>query len=253
MAANTVLYEKDDAIGRISFNRPDSLNAYNEEMLAQLKKHLLTAQADEDIKVVIVNGNGRAFSAGVDLKTTKPEDFQSGARFMNLGFEVGEIILNMQKVTIAQVHGYCFTGALEMMLFFDMAFCDHQTQFGDTHAKWGIMPRWGMTQRLPRRVGLAKAKELTFRAYRVKGPEAERIGLVNRSFETDTLADSVTAIAHEITANSFEAITAIKALYDEGYHTTLKEGLDLELNAFTQLSDTADNLEQFEKKKFKDS
>ena len=184
-------YHKDGAIARIRFNRPDSLNAYNEAMLVGFRDALKDARDDHDIRVVIVSGNGRAFSAGVDLKTTKPEDFQSGSPFMDVGYEVGDLILQMPKATIAQVHGYCFTGALELMLFFDMAFCADTTQFGDTHAKWGIMPRWGMTQRLSRRVGLAKAKELTFRAYRVKGPEAERIGLVNRSFPDDQLEDEL--------------------------------------------------------------
>ncbi len=247
----TVLYQKDGAIARIFYNRPGSLNAFNELMLDEFRTCLLQAKEDDDIKVVILSGNGRAFSAGVDLKTTSEPDFQAGARFMDLGHEVGELIFTMPKVTIAQVHGYCFTGALELMLFFDMTFCDDDTQFGDTHAKWAIMPRWGMTQRLARRVGLAKAKELSFRAMRVKGPEAERIGLVNRSFASGTLTEEVDAIATEITANSHEAIVAIKKLYDQGYLTTFSEGLDLELNLKdTKIKGTEDNLQQFEKKKF---
>lgn len=234
----------------ITFNRPDSLNAYNEEMMATLKECLLRAKEDEEIRIILVKGAGRAFSAGVDLKTTSAEDFQSGAPFMELGFEVGDIITTMPKVTVAQVHGYCFTGALEMMLFFDLAFCSESTQFGDTHAKWGIMPRWGMTQRLARRVGLAKAKELTFRAYRVKGPEAERIGMVNRCFEDDQLENEVSQIISEILANDHESMMAIKSLYDEGFATTLAEGLSLEQNANTEIKGTSDNLSQFENKKF---
>lgn len=250
MSLQTVLYNKDGAIARITFNRPESLNAYNEEMLRALKGHLLRAKEDKDIRIIIVNGAGRAFSAGVDLKTTKEEDFRKEAPFMVVGHEIGELIATMPKVTIAQVHGYCFTGALELMLFFDMAFCAYSTQFGDTHAKWGIMPRWGMTQRLARRVGLAKAKELTFRAYRVKGPEAERIGLVNRSFPYEDLSAEVNKIAAEILDNSQEAIVAIKRLYDEGYLMTFKDGLQLEFDADIRLGDTSDNLDQFETKKF---
>ena len=220
-------------------------------MLRLFKRYLEEARDDQDIRIIIVNGEGRAFSAGVDLKTTSAEDFQSEAPFMIVGHDMGQIITTMPKVTIAQVHGYCFTGALEMMLFFDMAFCTDTTQFGDTHAKWGIMPRWGMTQRLARRVGLAKAKELTFRAYRVKGPEAERIGLVNRSFPDDELASEVDRIAGEILENNHESMMAIKKLYDDGYLTTLEEGLQLEEQAFTRIGDTAENLAQFETKKFK--
>ncbi len=246
----TVLYKKEGSVARILFNRPDSLNAYNEIMMQSFKSCLQKAKEDSEVKVIILSGVGRAFSAGVDLKTTTTADFQKGASFMELGHEVGALIGNMPKVTIAQVHGYCFTGALEIMLFFDMAYCSDTTQFGDTHAKWGIIPRWGMTQRLARRVGLAKAKELTFRAMRVKGPEAERIGLVNRAFPDASLHEEVQKIAEEISANSHEAIVAIKKLYDDGYHTTLSEGLRLELETDTQLGDTTDNISQFESKKF---
>ena len=247
-----VLYKADGAVANITLNRPNSLNAFNEALMSEWKGAMLKAEADEIIKVIVVSGAGRAFSAGVDLKTTKAEDFQNGARFMDLGHEVGTLIEDASKVTIVKVHGYCFTGALEMMLFFDLAFCTDATQFGDTHAKWGIMPRWGMTQRLSRRVGLAKAKELTFRAYRVNGEEAERIGLVNRSFAEDQFDQEVEKIISEISANNHQAIAAIKALYNQGFQTTLREGLFLELNAKTEIDGTSENLEQFEQKKFKD-
>ena len=155
-----IIYEKQGSVARIRFNRPDSLNAFNHPMMLSLKELLLEIKDDEEIKVVIVSGEGRAFSAGVDLKATDAGGFQKGAEFMVLGREISDILTNYPKVTIAQVHGYCFTGALEFMMFFDMAFCSESTQFGDTHAKWAIMPRWGMSQRLARRVGLQKAKEL---------------------------------------------------------------------------------------------
>ncbi|MEM6634083.1 MAG: enoyl-CoA hydratase/isomerase family protein, partial [Bacteroidota bacterium] len=201
-------------------------------------------------KVMILSGMGRAFSAGVDLKSTTADGFQQGGSFMELGLAVGNLLANMSKVSIAQVHGYCFTGALELMLFLDLAFCGEDTQFGDTHAKWAVMPRWGMTQRLARRVGLVKAKELTFRAMRIKGKEAERIGLVNRAFPEATLEEEVNQIAAEIVGNSFEAIQAIKELYNRGYETTLKEGLRIEYEADSKLSDTSAQLSQFQEKKF---
>ncbi len=246
-----IIYKKEGAVARITLNRPKVLNAYNEPLLEELKNVLEEIEEDAELKVVVVSGAGRAFSAGVDLKSTSPEGFQKGGSFMEVGNAVGNLFTNLSKVTIAQVHGYCFTGALEMMLFFDMAFCTEDTQFGDTHAKWAIMPRWGMTQRLARRVGLIKAKELTFRAMRVKGIEAERIGLVNRAFKAEELKVEVNKIVDEILGNSFEAISAIKQLYNAGYATTLKEGLEIEYNADTQLGSTGNNLSQFQKKKFK--
>ena len=244
---SNIILKKEDAIARIIFNRPKSLNAFTEPMLLELKAALEDIRQDNKIKVVIVSGSGRAFSAGVDIKATSSTGFQKESSFMQLGEEMAKIIVDFPKVTIAQVHGYCFTGALEFMLFFDMTFCTEDTQFGDTHAKWAIMPRWGMTQRLARRVGLAKAKELTFRAYRVKGIEAERIGLVNRAFKTEELESEVNKIANEILENSFEAIQHIKELYNQGYHTTLSEGLRIESEAESRLVNTNDNLSTFKK------
>lgn len=247
----TIIYSKKAAIAHIKLNRPEVLNALNEPMLAEIKMALIDAESDSAIKVVLVSGEGKAFSAGVDLKTTSADGFKQGGSFMTLGQEVSNLFTKHSKVTIAQVHGYCFTGALEMMMFFDMAFCTEDTQFGDTHAKWAIIPAWGMSQRLSRRVGLAKAKELTFRAMRIKGLEAERIGLVNRAFKKEDLVTEVQNIIEEITSNSFEAIAAIKKLYDQGYETTLKEGLNIELNADFKLENTDDMISDYSKKKFR--
>jgi enoyl-CoA hydratase/carnithine racemase len=244
-----LIIERNNSVVRIRFNRPKSLNAFNGAMMGELRNTLEEIKDDPQVKVVIVSGTGRAFSAGVDLKETSAEGFQKGAEFMELGREISEIINNYPKVTVAQVHGYCFTGALEFMMFFDMAFCADDTQFGDTHAKWAIMPRWGMSQRLARRVGLQKAKELTFRAMKISGAEAERIGLVNRSWPVEELEQEVDKVVEDIVGNSFEAIIGIKRLYDEGYHTTLGEGLEIELKADTRLGDTDDNIQAFESKK----
>ena len=252
MSFQTIQYQKEASLARIILNRPRSLNAFNRKMLEELYQLFGEISTTEQLRIVILSGAGRAFSAGVDLKETDADGFQQGSDSMELGKRLVERITSLKQVTIAQVHGYCFTGALELMLLFDMAFCAESTQFGDTHAKWSVMPQWGMTQRLARRVGLAKAKELSFRAMRIKGPEAERIGLVNRAFPDDILEAEVTAIAAEIQENSFEAIQAIKRLYDDGYAGTFREGLALEAGADTRLSDTDENLRQFQSKTFKD-
>ena len=240
-----LIFNFQDGIAHIQFNRPESLNAFNYEMMSELYDLLQLLKDDQAVKIILVSGNGRAFSAGVDIKETNADGFQKRSRFMKLGEDLSDLFNDYPKVTIAQVHGYCFTGALEFMMFFDMAFCTEETQFGDTHAKWSIMPRWGMSQRLARRVGLQKAKELTFRAMRIKGDEAERIGLVNRAFKEDEIDSEVKKIMQDILGNSFEAIVAIKRLYDKGYETTLKEGLEIEANADTRLSSTDENLSKF--------
>ncbi len=249
MSDRLVNYTNEDGVFRVELNRPKSLNALNHELMKQLLEVTKIAINDDTVKIYVLSGAGRAFSAGVDLKETESDSFGSDTGTLAMGHEYCGLIQNMSKVSIAQVHGFCFTGALEIALMFDMIFCTDGTQFGDTHAKWAIMPRWGMTQRLARRVGLIKAKELSFRAYRVKGKEAERIGLVNRSFAYESFKKDVDKIIEDILQNSQEAIGRIKELYNEGWSTTLREGLLLERQADPKLSETSAMLHQFEQKK----
>ena len=249
MSDSVVNYTNEGGVFRVELNRPKSLNALNHQLMTELVAVTQQAIDDPSVKIYVLSGAGRAFSAGVDLKETESDTFGSDTGTLALGYQYCEMIQNMNKVSIVQVHGYCFTGALEIALMFDMMFCTDGTQFGDTHAKWAIMPRWGMTQRLARRVGLIKAKELTFRAYRVKGSEAERIGLVNRSFPLESFKKDVDVIINDILQNSQEAIGRIKGLYNAGWASTLSDGLEIERAADPKLSETADMLNQFEQKK----
>lgn len=220
-----------EEVAIIKLNRPDSLNALNLEMTKSLIEILENIKENSNIKVVILKGNGRAFSAGVDLKNTDSSGFDKEGEMMLEGRKLCELVAGLSKITIAQVHGYCFTGALELMLCFDLVYCTPETQFGDTHAKFGIMPRWGMTQRLPRKVGVAKAKEMSFRAMRVKGDEAERIGLVNGNFSMDNLDAEVLKISKEITENNFKVLKVVKNLIDRGLSgpsDSLEYGLKIE-------------------------
>jgi enoyl-CoA hydratase len=236
-----------EQIATISLNRPESLNALNLEMTNLLIEKIEQLENDSNVKIIIVKGNGRAFSAGVDLKNTGTEGFDKEGDMMLLGRKLCNLIADSAKVTIAQVHGYCFTGALEFMLCFDLVYSTPETQFGDTHAKFGIMPRWGMSQRLPRKVGLAKAKEMSFRAMRVKGDEAERIGLVNRIFSLENIDAEVLSIAKEITSNNFQAVQVIKSLIDKGFNTSLEEGLKIEAENDAVVENLNENIKDFKK------
>lgn len=239
MSYQALIYQLDGAVARITFNRPDKLNAINETMMEELHGLLTEIAEDSNIQVVVIKGAGRAFSAGVDLKSTSESVSTGGSTFLKTGRAVTSLLESMPQVTIAQVHGYCFTGALEFMLAFDMAYCSHSTQMGDTHAKWGIVPGWGMSQRLARRVGLLRAKEMTYRALRVKGEEAERIGLVTRSVADEELENTIEQVIQDVTANSQSTLAIIKDLYNKGYNMTQGEGLDYEnkINTETVMDD----------------
>ncbi|RYU95778.1 enoyl-CoA hydratase/isomerase family protein [Emticicia agri] len=252
MEYHDIIVEEKEAISIITLNRPASLNALTPLMIVELK-HALTAIAKRaDIKVVVVKGAGRAFSAGVDLKALN-EGIQGGqfkaSDILQDGNDIAHILRTMPQPGIVLVHGYCYTGATELMLFFDLIVAAENAKIGDTHTKWGILPKWGMTQRLPKLVGLLKAKELSFTAKPITGKEAESIGLVNRAVPLEKLEETAFELAHEILQNSAQTIAAMKHLYNEGFSKTLEEGLAIEQEFLTEITDRAEFLKNFEKNK----
>lgn len=252
MEYKDIIVEQQDVITVITLNRPASLNALTPLMIQELKQAFTIISADTNCKVVILKGAGRAFSAGVDLKAMN-ESLVGGQftqyQIIQEGNDLANIIRKMPQPAIVQVHGHCYTGATELMMFFDLIITADDAKIGDTHAKWGILPTWGMTQRLPRLVGINKAKELSFTCKPITGKEAERIGLVNRSVPLEDLDKTVLEIANDILQNSAQTIAALKHLYNEGMHTTLEEGLKIETNYKTIITDRTEFLRAFEKNK----
>lgn len=244
--------ETQGAITTIILNRPASLNAMTPNMVSELKTALKAIAADANCKVFILKGAGRAFCAGIDLKAMNETliDGQFTADQIIIdGNEIAQIIRTMPQPAIAQVHGHCYTGATELMMFFDLIYVAEDTKIGDTHAKWGIMPTWGMTQRLPRLVGTLKAKEMSFTCKPISGKEAASIGLANKAVPLEELDTTVLNIANDILQNSAQTIAALKQVYNEGMHTTLAQGLQIETNFKTEITDRADFLKAFEKNK----
>ncbi|HRG35901.1 MAG TPA: enoyl-CoA hydratase/isomerase family protein [Chitinophagales bacterium] len=252
MEFQDIIFEQRDAIAIITLNRPQSLNALTPLMLRELKDVFFCIANDASCKVVIVKGAGRAFSAGVDLKAMN--ESLVGGQFtaydiIQYGNELANIIRTMPQPVIGQIHGHCYTGATELMMYFDMTIASEDLKIGDTHAKWGIMPTWGMTQRLARLVGINKAKEMSFTCKAITGTEAARIGLVNKAVPLTELENAVLEMANYILLNSAQTIAALKHLYNEGYHNTLEEGLKIETAYKVNITDRADFLKQFEKNK----
>jgi enoyl-CoA hydratase len=252
MQFETILIEKKDAVTILTLNRPQVLNALSPQLIHELKTALTAISTDTQCKVLIVKGAGRAFSAGVDLKAMN-ESLVGGQftadQIIRDGNAIAALLRSMPQPAIAQVHGHCYTGAMELMMFFDLVIAAEDSKIGDTHAKWGIMPTWGMTQRFPRLVGVMKAKELSFTCKPVSGKEAERIGLVNRAVPLDELDASVLQLANDMLQNSAQTIAALKHLYNEGMDTTLQEGLQIETNFKTVITDRAEFLKAFEQNK----
>jgi enoyl-CoA hydratase len=155
------------------------------------------------------------------------------------------ILEHCPQVTIAMLNGYCFTGAMEIMMAFDLIVAAEEAKIGDTHTKWGIPPKWGMTQRLQAQVGLRKAKELSFTAKAISGTEAARIGLINKAVPLEGLKETTDTLIAQILENSAQTIAAVKTLYQYGSTHTLREGMIYERDYKMELTDKVDALKDF--------
>jgi enoyl-CoA hydratase/carnithine racemase len=248
MAYETIIYQAGGGIGRITLNRPQAMNALTPAMLKELKTAVLAAGKDGDVKVIVLTGAGRAFCAGVDLKALGDQKLVNGMVGDILDLPARELINAIRSVpraVICMVNGFCFTGALEIMLACDIVIASEEAKIGDTHAKWGLRPTWGMSARLPRRVGYLKAKEISFTAEAITGKEAERIGLINMAVPADRLEEALQVMAKKIMGNSAQSIAAYKKLYNSNESLTLDKSLELEFGSDFEITDSLERLSAF--------
>ena len=204
--------------------------------------------AEDDITVVVLTGTGRAFCAGVDLKALGDRELVGGSVGDLLDVparRVAALLSTMPAITIAKVNGFCFTGALELVLACDLAVAANEAKFGDTHAKFGLRPTWGMSARLPRAVGMRAARELSYTARTFTGVEAEELGLVVRAVPRDELDKEVDELVATILANSRGSLLAYKDLYCNGAERALDDALGYEAETQFAIDDTTDRLEGF--------
>ncbi|MBU2550005.1 MAG: enoyl-CoA hydratase/isomerase family protein [Proteobacteria bacterium] len=246
-----ILYETDNGVAKIVFNRPKALNALHPDLLEEAHAALDQAARDDEVGVVVLTGSGRAFCAGVDLVALggmNPEHGDVGEVLNGPARAFIDAIIAIPKVVIGMINGFCITGGLELALACDLLVASEEARFADTHAKWGLRCTWGMSARLPRRVGWLKAREMTYTAGMIPAREAERIGLVNQTVPADQLEATVRQLADSILANSRESVAAHKYLYNEGMKRTLGQSIELEFSTPIEISDTAERLAGFAKK-----
>lgn len=237
-----------NSVATITLNRPEALNAITVAMLAELRTALDIVSADPSISVVVITGAGRAFSAGVDLKSLEGAPLDGGAVGDLLDLparEVSDRILGLEAVVIAKVNGFCFTGALELILMCDVVVAADEAVFGDTHAKWGLRPSWGMSQRLPRAVGPARARYLSYTATTFSGKDAAAWGLAALSVPRANLDTIVADMASSIASHSRGALLAYKDLYRIADSTPMPEGLAYESSTTYPIDDTEIRIAQF--------
>ena len=221
-----VLRSDDSGIAFLTLHRPDALNAVSPAVFVELREHLdAIKSAVDSVGCVILRGAGRSFCAGNDLKA-----IMAGERAPEPHYQADTLqaIEDLPQPVIAAVQGHCYTGGLELALACDLLIAAESARFADTHGRWGMTPTWGMSQRLPRRIGPLRAKELMLSGRTVEGREAAAIGLANRCVPDAELESSTLELAKQIVANSWHTLRADKKLVNQGQDFGLEQGLAFE-------------------------
>lgn len=242
MAENIIL-NKENKTAIITVNRPESLNALNGQVLEELDTALDDVMNDDKIKALIITGAGRSFVAGADIALQSVFDVEDGRAWGRRGSAIFRKLEQMEIPTIAAVNGFALGGGCELALSCDMIIASTKAKFGQPEVSLGITPGFSGTQRLPRRVGVAKAKELIFTGEMIGGEEAERIGLANKVVEPDALMDMAMELAGKIVKNAPIAVKYSKACIDRGMDIDLVNGISMENELFAMCYATADQKE----------
>ncbi|MEA4846261.1 MAG: short-chain-enoyl-CoA hydratase [Clostridiaceae bacterium] len=240
---NNVLYRVEDSIAFITINRPKALNALNTETLRELDRAVSQAGAADDVKVIIITGEGRAFVAGADIAQMRDLTVQEGRNMTILGQEVFTRIENLDKPVIAAVNGFALGGGCELSMACDIRIASDKAKFGQPEVNLGIIPGYGGTQRLSRLVGKGTAKYLIFTGEMIPAEEAFRIGLADKVVPAEELMDSVVSIAKVIMSKAPISIKMAKHAINNGLNVDLKSGIAYEAEAYTTTFSTEDRIE----------
>jgi len=240
----TLLVERDGRLGVITLNRPTALNALNEQMCLELEDALRTWARGGGVHTVVLTGSGdRAFAAGADIKEMEPRSAQSALDFLRKVHAALTALERFPYPVIAAVNGVAFGGGCEVALACDLRIAAEHARFGQQEINLGIIPGGGATQRLPRLIGLAQARELIYTGRAIGAAEAHRLGLVNRVVPADRLLAEARALAEEMLAKGPVALRAAKEATALAMNTPLQSGLEAEIQQCAMLWDTADQKE----------
>ena len=242
-----VIRQDIEGIALLTLNRPDKLNALNVALFKELHAHAKDiARQPDEIGCVVIKGAGRCFSAGHDLG-----DIAAGEKLPRPNFQakVIEVLTQLPQPVISAVHGHCYTGALELALAGDLIVASANAKFADTHGKWALQPVWGISQRLPRKIGNAKATEMMLTARTYTAAQALDMGLVVQVFDDDAFEAEVVAYCQEMLQNSWHSLRGYKALLSGTDGMSLTEGLAFEVyNGAGTGPDMAERIARFGKK-----
>jgi enoyl-CoA hydratase len=248
MTYENILLEKEENIAVITFDRPEAMNALNNQTRAEFRDAVADVAADDEVMVLILTGNGKAFVAGSDIKEFHRTTPYAAHNILRLG----EMVEKLEKPVIAAVNGFCLGGGCEIAMGCDIILASERAKFGQTEINIGIIPGGGGTQRLPRLVGVCRAKELIFTGDIIRADEAERIGLVNRVVAPEELMPAAKEMARKIAAKSAAALKLAKTAINRGLQTNLESGLRYEYELYSlslSLEDKVEGVDAFLEKR----
>ncbi|HEY9216917.1 MAG TPA: enoyl-CoA hydratase [Phenylobacterium sp.] len=225
-----------DGVALVTLDRPEAMNALSKALRARLHEALQELENDPDVRAIVLTGAGeRAFTAGLDLKElgSDPHGMRA-ANATDPAENPARAVLACRKPVIAAVNGVAITGGFELALACDVIVCSTSARFADTHARVGITPGWGLSQKLPKLIGPYRAKELSLTGNFLDGPTAYAWGLVNRVVEPVELLPTALRLAADMAQIDVEMLIVQKALIDDGYELSLHDGLALEHDRSSQ-------------------
>ena len=217
--------EKADHVAVVKLNRPESLNALSRELRQAITDTFTDLRNDDETRVIILTGNGRAFCAGLDLKELGRHGLDSGH---NKKGDLHNAIRSVGKPIIGAINGHAITGGFEIALMCDILIGSTNARFADTHVRMGVVPGWGLSQRLAGLIGSSRAKELSFSGNYLDASDAERWGLINRVVSPDELLSHCLSLARDICSVNANTLKAVHELIDFGCEHSLAEGLQEE-------------------------
>lgn len=224
--SSIIKVEKANGVATVTLSRPDALNALSRELRQAMVTTFRELQADDDTRVVILTGTGRAFCAGMDLKelaATNPDDAK-----WDDGEDPREAIEAFEGPIIGAINGYATTAGFELALSCDILIASSEAKFADTHARVGMIPGWGLSVRLPRLIGINRAKEISFTGNFVTAEQAESWGLVNRVVSPEELLPVCRKLAEDMVSCNAETLLQYKKMINEGYSRGFDEALSHE-------------------------
>jgi enoyl-CoA hydratase len=242
--ADLVLSERRGPVALLTLNRPEALNALNRGLLEALADRTAAIAADASVRAVVVTGAGRAFAAGADIAAMRGMTAVEGEAFSRLGHRVLSSLEELSAATIAAVDGYALGGGCELACACDWIYATRRARFGQPEVNLGLIPGFGGTSRLPRRVGVAWARELVMTGEPIAAELAERIGLVNRVFEDAAgLLEAAIKAGETVAAKGPLAVARAKRLLHETQCADLRVAHACEQSAFGSIFATEDREE----------